>query len=217
MADSNADSTKMTPMTAPPTAAATAPADSGMDIIEINHKVKNYAVWKKAFDLDSNARKASGLEFITIGREMTDPNNVQVVLHVTDMQKAKAFAADPRLKQVMDKNGVISKPEVDYYHLLRFNPDSKEKSWVIVTHHVKDFNAWEKVFDSEGAATRAKAGMVDVVLARNLADSNTVQLVFDITDMNKAKSDIASPGKKKLMTDAGVEGSPKIIYYKQGD
>ncbi len=217
MADTNADTSKMAVMAAPPTAPAAAPADSGMDVMEINHRVNDYAAWKKGFDLDSNARKASGLEFITIGREMNDPKNVQVVLHVTDMQKAKAFAADPRLKQVMDKNGVISKPQIDYYHVMRFNPDSKEKSWVIVTHHVKDFNAWEKVFDNEGGATRAKAGMVDVVLARNLADSNTVQLVFDITDMNKAKSDISSPGKKKLMTDAGVEGVPKIIFYKQGE
>jgi hypothetical protein len=94
-------------------------------LVEINHTVKDFAKWKVAFDIDSAACKASGLEFIVIGRGAEKPNNLFIALTATDDQKAKAFAADPRLKDVMQKNGIISKPEINFYHVIRFNPESK--------------------------------------------------------------------------------------------
>jgi hypothetical protein len=97
------------------------------------------------------------------------------------------------------------------------NPDSKEKQWVVVTHKVKDFAAWLKVYDSEGVAARAAEGLVDVAISRDASDSNNVQIVFDIKDMAKAKAAIGSEAKKKLMMSAGVVGAPKIEYYTSAD
>ena len=184
-----------------------------VDVMEISHTVKDYALWKKAFDEDSTVRIANGLTLIAMGRNMENPNNISVALNVGDLAKAKAFAADPRLKDVMQKNGVISKPEINYYHIERINLESKEKTWVLVTHKVKDYSAWLKVFDGEGMAGRASHGLIDVVLSRDLADSNTVHLVFDIKDMTKAKADLGSEEKIKLMTSAGVIGKPKFEFY----
>lgn len=183
------------------------------DVVEINHTVKDYGKWRPAFNTDSTARKASGLEFVVIGRNTGNANNLLIVLTASDVQKAKDFAASPRLKDVMQKNGVISKPEINYFHVIRFNPDSKEKQWVIINHKVKDFDAWVKVFDAEGTATRASFGLVDVALARGIDDPNLVHIVFDIKDMAKAKARMKDPALKKLMTDAGVIGAPKIEFY----
>jgi hypothetical protein len=194
-----------------------APEFKPFDVVEINHVVKDYAVWKKAFDADSTARIASGLGFIALGKSMDNPNNVSITLSAADLTKAKAFAADPRLKDVMQKNGVISKPEISYWHVLRANMESKEKNCVLVKHKVKDFNAWVKVFDGEGTATRATYGLVDVALCREVEDSNMVQLVFDIKDMVKAKARMSDPALKKLMMDAGVDGAPKIEFYSQAE
>jgi len=187
------------------------------DVMEINHSVKDYAIWKKGFDIDSVARKASGLEFIAIGRSLDNPNNLSIALRVADVQKAKAFAADPRLKDVMEKNGVVSKPEITFWHVIKANLDSKEKNWVLITHKVKDFDAWLKVYDGEGTATRATYGLVDVVLARGIEEPNLVHIVFDISDMTKAKNRISDPALQKLMMDGGVEGAPKIEFYSQGE
>ena len=196
------------------TAAAPVPAAfTPFDVLEITHTVKDYAVWRPLFNSDSTSRKASGMEDIVVGRGLEKNNDLVVVLKVSDVQKAKAFAADPRLKAVMDKGGVISKPDAAFFHVIRFNADSKEKQWVVVTHKVKDFDAWVKVFDAEGAATRASNGMVDVVLARGIDDPSIVHLVFDIKDMAKAKARMNSPELKKIMMDAGVEGMPKIAFY----
>jgi len=197
-------------------AATTAPVSAAFtpfDVVEINHTVKDYAKWKVAFDNDSAARKSSGLSLIVIGKNNANPNNLTIALTASEVTKAKAFAADPRLKDVMEKNGVISKPDIAYYHVQRFNAESKEKQWVLVTHKVKDFDAWLKVFDAEGTATRASFGMVDVVLSRSVDDPSIVHLVFDIKDMAKAKARMNSPELKKIMMDAGVEGAPKITFY----
>ncbi len=196
--------------------AAISPAPAAFtpfDIMEIGHAVKDYDKWRPAFDVDSTARKASGLSYIVMGRETGKPNNLLIFLTATDIPKSKAFAADPRLKDVMTKNGVVSKPAISYFHVIRFNDNSKEKQWVVVTHKVKDFDAWLKVYDGEGAAARAEQGLYDVVLARGVDDPNTVQLIFDIKDLEKAKASIASEEKKKLMASAGVEGVPAIHYY----
>jgi hypothetical protein len=204
----------------PPIGAVAAVADTTpFDVIEISHMVKDYDKWRPAFDKDSSARKASGMEFIVIGRNMENPNDLLVVLKVSDVQKAKSFAASPALEDVMEKAGVIARPDVQLFHVIRFEPDSKEKQWVTVTHKVKDFDAWLKVFDEEGKAAREEQGLLDVVLCRAIDDSNMVHLVFDIrqADLAKAKAAITSAEKKDLMMRAGVEGAPKIKYYKSAD
>jgi len=204
-----------TTATKPAAAAAAAPSmKAPFDVVEITHKLKDYATWRPLFNADSSFRKAAGLTDIVVGQQVDSANNVMVVLKAGDVAKAKVFAADPRLKDVMTKGGVISKPDVAYFHVIRFNADSHEKTWVVVSHKVKDFDAWVKVFDGEGAAKRASQGMVDVVLARGIDDPNLVHIVFDITDMAKAKAAIFSDEKKKLMMSAGVEGKPEIAIYK---
>ena len=193
-----------------------APEFKPFDVVEVSHAVKDYAKWRPLFNNDSVARKASGMELIVVSRELNKPNNLMITLQVSDTQKTKAFIADPRLKKVMAKGGVIGKPGIAWYHVIRMNPNSKEKQWVVITHKVKDFDAWLKVFDGEASA-RPSYGLVDVVLARGIEDPNTVQIVFDIKDMTKAKARMNDPALKKLMMDAGVEGAPKIVFYSQGD
>ena len=204
------DTTTTATTVAPPAPSMAAP----FDVEEVTHKVKNYAEWKTVFDADSDNRKAGGLENIAIGRNLSDSNEILLAFKVADVAKAKAFSTDPKLKEAMKKGGVISKPEFSIWHVIKFNPDSHEKQWVEVTHKVKNFDAWMKVYDSEGTTKRASEGMVDVALARGVDDSNMVKLVFDITDLAKAKASISSDAKKKLMMSAGVEGKPNIQFYR---
>ena len=59
--------------------------------------------------------------------------------------------------------------------------------------------------------------MIDVALARDVNDPNNVHIVFDITDMAKAKAALNSDAKKQLMMSAGVEGKPTIEFYTTAD
>jgi len=218
-ATKSADSTK-----APDSmATAKAPASDSMkikvpfDVVQVTHNVKDYAAWRPVFDADSAARIAAGLHTVVVGRGIDNANLVTIYMTVSDVAKAKAFAADPKLKAAMDKGGVISKPDINLFHIIRFNPNSHQKQWVVITHKVKDFDAWQKVYDGEGTATRAGNGEVDVVLGRGIDDPNLVLIVFDITDMAKAIADINSDTKKKLMISAGVTGTPNIQFYQDAE
>jgi hypothetical protein len=183
------------------------------DVMEISHTVKDYGTWRPAFDADSVYRKGSGLEKLVVGQGQDKPNDIFIALMASDVKKAKDFSADPRLKEVMGQAGVISKPDIQYFRVIRMNVESKETKWVIVTHKVKNFDKWLKAYDGEGKQKRASEGMIDVALARGVDDPNLVQIVFDITDLDKAKAAIFSEEKKKLMTSAGVQGVPKIEFY----
>ena len=189
------------------------PVFQPFDIVEIAHTVKDFDKWKPVFINDSTARKESGLSELVLGRGMDNPNEMRVVLECADLAKAKAFMADPRLKAVMEKGGVNTKPDVQFYKIVRFNPDAKEKKWVIIDHKVKDFDAWLKVFDQEGDAKRAEEGLFDAALGRGIDDPNLVHIVFDVKDVEKAKASLNSADKIKLMQSAGVEGKPMIKFY----
>lgn len=179
----------------------------------IKHTVADYSVWKSVFDADSTKRIAAGLHKIGVSRGIENPNLVNIAFMVEDVQKAKAFRSDPSRKEVMDKAGVISAPMVKFIKVLRMTKEmQKLLDYVEVTIKVKDFDAWLKVFDGEGAAMRTKDGMVDLVLAQGIDDPNLVYLVFKITDLAQAKAAMDNPARQKLMKKSGVIGQPEVYY-----
>ena len=184
-------------------------------VIVIKHKVADYEKWRKGYDAHDSVRKAYGISHYMIGRGIDDPNTIVVINKFSDVQKAKEFSMLPNLKEAMKKAGVISKPEFYYYDVIR-NDDTQisERNRLKVTHRVKDFDAWLKVYDAEGTAKRMEEGLIDRGMARSIDDPNMVTLVFAVTDMEKAKASINSEAKKKLMMDAGVEGAPQMFFYK---
>jgi hypothetical protein len=184
------------------------------DVVIVTHDVKDYGKWRPIFDADSANRKAAGMENIAVNHGIDNPNHIMIALKVSDTAKAKAFAADPKLKETMDKGGVTSKPEMAYFHVIRFNPQPNGSQLAVIIHKVKDFDAWLKVFD-EDKANRAKDGLTDVALDRGIDDPNMVRVVFGVTDVAKAKAAIAS--KKPVMEKAGVIGKPSIEYYIRGE
>lgn len=184
-------------------------------VIEIMHTVADFDKWKPAYESHDSVRAAYGLSKLALGRGIDNPNMVFVVNKISDIQKARDFTVLPDLKDAMQKAGVTSKPDFSYYDVMRDdNSDIPQTERIMVTHHVKDFDAWLKVYDAEGKDKRKEQGLIDRVLARNVDDPNIVQLVFAIADMEKAKASIASEEKHKLMTDAGVDGPPQIVYFK---
>jgi quinol monooxygenase YgiN len=194
------------------------PAFVPFKVMVIKHTVADFDKWKPAYIAHDSVRKAYGMTDIDLVRAIDNPNKVVVVEKIEDVQKAKDFSKLANLKEAMKKGGVKGTPEFSYWDIIR-NDDSKidTKDMVVVTHKVKDFDAWLKAYDGEGKATRAGEGMVDRVMARNVDDPNLVHIVFAVTDMAKAKAAMNSESKKKLMQSAGVEGTPLIEFYKKAD
>ena len=183
-------------------------------VMAIVHTEKDFDKWRKEFDAHENDRAASGLTLRALARGTDDPNKVFVVLNVSNMKKAKDFAASMSLKKVMQKAEVTSKPELIFADVVRLGKSPDEfKGRVRIGTRVKDFDAWLKVFDTEGKEIRATYGLIDRAIARNIEDPNIVYLTFAVTDLEKVKARLNSPELKRLMDEAGVLTKPVIDFY----
>jgi hypothetical protein len=191
------------------------PAFMPFKIFMVRHAVADFDKWKAGYLAHDSMRQAYGISQFIIGRGIDDPKTAIVIDKISDVQKAKDFSMLPDLKDAMKKAGVTGKPEFAYADVIR-NDDSKieQQDRMMVSHHVKDFDAWLKVYDAEGVAKRMENGMIDRGMARGIDDPNMVYLVFAISDMAKAKARGNSDELKKLMTDAGVDSKPTIFFYK---
>lgn len=93
--------------------------NSMTDRIIIFSKVKDYDAWKKSFDEHNDVRKNGGVNDRGVGYSFADKNNVTVVLAINDMKKARDFVKSPELKARMDSAGVIGKPDIFFYHVVK--------------------------------------------------------------------------------------------------
>lgn len=85
----------------------------------VSHEVKDFDAWKKGFDGDKANRKKAGLKDLFVVRDAEKPNLVHLGFSAASADKIKAFMDNPKLKEIMDKAGVISKPEVKMGELVK--------------------------------------------------------------------------------------------------
>lgn len=180
----------------------------------IKHAVKDYNAWKPAYLAHDSMRTAYGISKFVLGRGTDDTTMVFVADKINDLAKAKEFATSPDLKAAMESAGVTGSATIAFAEMLRLDTTTNaQKNRLLISHRVKDFDAWLKVYDSEGRSTRTANGMADRAIARDLDDPNTVYVAFVINDREKANARMQSEELKKLMTDAGVEGPPTFFFY----
>ena len=64
-----------------------------MPVLQIEHTVRDYDVWKKAFDSDPAGREQGGVRRYRVQRPTDDPNYVVVDLEFDNSKEAEAFRA----------------------------------------------------------------------------------------------------------------------------
>lgn len=85
----------------------------------------------------------------------------------------------------------------------------KNMGHILVRHKVADFEKWKQVYDEHRAAREA-AGLENLHLWRNEDDPNEVTILFEASDLAKAKALINSPDLKESMEASGVQGQPDM-------
>jgi quinol monooxygenase YgiN len=86
-----------------------------MVYLNVRHTVADYAKWREGFDAHESARRAAGATGVqSVYRDHENPNTVTVILQWDNADKARRFAEDPRLKEIMEKARVISAPEIRF-------------------------------------------------------------------------------------------------------
>ena len=210
--DKSADATKDS-VAAVTTPAPTPPPAKPAITLLIKHKVANFDKWFASYEAHDSVRMSYGLHNFVVGRGIKDTNTVMVALHVDDTTKAKEFVAAPELKERMKKAGVTG-PTAFMYIINRWHDTTTDAvaDRVIINQHVKDYDAWKKVFDSHKQA-RTDAGMVDRAVSQFIDDPTLVSVVIVINDMKKATDFMNSKDLKDKMAEAGVTGPPDIFMY----
>jgi hypothetical protein len=67
-----------------------------MFILHIEHPIRDFAAWKKAFESDPAGRKQSGVRCYQILRPVDDPNYVMIDLDFESRTGAEAFLVTMR-------------------------------------------------------------------------------------------------------------------------
>lgn len=198
-----------------PAPAEVKPVFTPFKVVIVQHKVKNFGKAEAEYFSRDSLRNAYGITHYVIGRDAKDTNTVFVVDKIQDVEKAKAFYALPGAKAIMKEAGVMSPPGFTFAEFVTGNENPVQfVDGLSISHHVKDFGVWMKAFDAEGDSARRANGLITRGIARNLYDSNTISILFEVTDMAKAKARTSSPELKKIMTDAGVDSPPTTRWYK---
>jgi hypothetical protein len=191
---------------------ATAPVKPA-NLMVVMHKVANFDKWKTSYESSDSLKNAYGVHNYVLARGVKDTNMVMVVVKMDDAVKAKELAALPALKALMQKGGVIGAPTISFLDVqMQDNSENTTSTRVMVTHKVKDYDAWKKVFD-EDKPNRINAGFTDRLLAYDIGDNHKVSMVLLVSDMAKAEAFSKSPELKAKMEAGGVEGPPSFFYY----
>jgi uncharacterized protein YeaO (DUF488 family) len=83
----------------------------------VNHKVRDWDTWKKAYDSHKQARMDAGLTDRALGHTVGDNHSVTIVFAVSDVAKAKAFISSNDLKEKMAQAGVEGPPSFFFYKI----------------------------------------------------------------------------------------------------
>jgi Protein of unknown function (DUF3764) len=193
---------------------ATTPAKPS-NVMVMQFKVADFAKWQAKYESKErdSIRRSYGLTNYVTGRGLDDPNKVIVIQKMEDANKAKALTASQGMKDRMKEAGIIGTPTFNYLEVVMDdNSPIDQTNRLIMTHKVKDWDAWKKEFDSH-KQERIDAGLVDRALAHAIDDNHQVEIVFAVTDMTKAKAFLQSKDLKDKMEKAGVEGKPTSFFY----
>lgn len=83
----------------------------------------------------------------------------------------------------------------------------------VITHKVKDFDAWKTVFDSHADA-RQQASILGHSVMRDASNDKLVSVWVGATDETKLKAFFADKATADKMKEAGVVGKPEILIMK---
>jgi len=85
---------------------------------------------------------------------------------------------------------------------------------ILITHNVKDYAEWKKVFDS-AINLRKSGGELSAQVYRDSSDLNKVTTINKWDTLVNAQKFAHSPELKAAMEKAGVVGAPVVFFLNE--
>jgi hypothetical protein len=83
--------------------------------------------------------------------------------------------------------------------------------YLLVRHKVKEYHEWKRVFDTHKDLQRNSGLRIERVM-RNLYEPNEVFLLFEVTDLAKARGFVLSSEVATAQAESGVVDKPDIYF-----
>ena len=84
-------------------------------------------------------------------------------------------------------------------------------AFMLVRSKVRDFKTWKPAYDAHLPA-RNDAGLTEKYLLRSADDANEIVILFEVEDLNRAKTFAASADLRERMQESGVVDKPDIYF-----
>jgi hypothetical protein len=182
----------------------------------VRHQVADYDTWKAAFDQDEGARREAGILGHHLNRAEDDPNLVSIYLALTDLDKAKAFAADDRLRDFMQSAGVTSAPEMTWMTPVREAVVwDRELPAFILSHRVADFDAWLAGYDGADELRQSR-GIVGHAANRSLDDPSVAMVYHQAESFEALRTFLGDADLAAAMKEFGVVSEPEVAFQTGG-
>ena len=184
--------------------------------VVIRSRVTDFDTWLAAFDSHEDARKGAGALGHHINRDEDDPNDVSVYLALSDLERAKIFAASDDLRERMKSSGVISVAGITY-----MTPVREAIVWnrqlpaFILRHSVADFDRWLEGYDAAGDFQKAE-GIVGQAANRSIDDPAVAIVYHQAESFDTLRAFLANDELKTKMQEAGVTSAPEVQFVTGG-
>ncbi len=83
--------------------------------------------------------------------------------------------------------------------------------YLLVRHKVREFHEWKRFFDTHKDAQHHAGLRIERVM-RNLYEPSEVFLLFEVTDLAKARAFVFSPEVPNSQEESGVLDRPDIYF-----
>jgi len=184
--------------------------------VVVRSRVADFNTWLTALDSHEDVRRAAGLLGHHINRAENDPNDISLYMALSDLDKAKAFAASDDLRQRMQAAGVVSVPEFIYMTPVREAIVwDRELPAFILSHSVADFDRWLEGYDA-AAELQAAEGIVGQAANRSIDDPKVAIVYHQAESFDMLRAFLANDKLKAKMKEAGVTSEPDIQFVTGG-
>ena len=182
----------------------------------IAHPVDDVDRWQVGFDDHEPARRAAGALGHHLNRSESDPHLITIYLALSDIDKARAFAASEDLADTMQRLGVTAPPEIRWLQPVREAVVWDRQLPAFILHHrVADFDAWLDGYDGAGELQQAN-GIIGHAANRSLDDPSMVTIYHQAESFDTLRAFLANPDLEVAMKGAGVISEPEVTFHTGG-
>jgi heme-degrading monooxygenase HmoA len=77
----------------------------------VRHKVQDYTKWYAMYTGHASTRKTGGSKGARLFRNADNPNELVILFEWENLEKARQFVQSEDLRKIMEKAGVVDKPD----------------------------------------------------------------------------------------------------------